>query len=48
MLPHVLEEWTLKAPNSFAKDPPNATVSVLNKAKAGVVDAVVTLEVAEA
>lgn len=44
MLPHVLEEWTLKAPNSFAKDPPNATVSVLNKAKASVVDAVVTLK----
>lgn len=44
MLPHVLEEWTLKAPNSFAKDPPNATISVLNKAKASVVDAVVTLK----
>jgi len=44
MLPHVLEEWALKAPNSFAKDPPNATVSVLNKAKASVVDAVVTLK----
>ncbi|MDB5490044.1 MAG: hypothetical protein JWQ58_3759 [Reyranella sp.] len=44
MLPHVLEEWTLNAPNSFAKDPPNATVSVLNKAKASVVDAVVTLK----
>ena len=28
MLSHVLEEWTLKAPNSFAKDPPNATLSV--------------------
>ncbi len=44
MLSHVLEEWTLKAPNSFATDPPNATVSVLNKAKASVVDAVVTLK----
>jgi len=44
MLPHVLEEWTLNAPNSFAKDPPNATVSVLNKAKASVVDVVVTLK----
>ena len=44
MLAHVLEEWTLKAPNSFAKDPPNATVSVLNKAKASVVDVVVTLK----
>lgn len=44
MLAHVLEEWTAKAPNSFAKDPPNATISVLNKAKASVVDAVVTLK----
>jgi hypothetical protein len=44
MLAHVLEEWTSKAPNSFAKDPPNATISVLNKAKASVVDAVVTLK----
>lgn len=44
MLMHVLEEWSSKAPNSFAKDPPNATVSVLNKAKASVVDAVVTLK----
>ena len=44
MLPHVLEEWTLNAPNSFAKDPPNATVSVLNKTKASVVDVVVTLK----
>jgi hypothetical protein len=44
MLTHVLEEWQSKAPNSFAKDPPNATVSVLNKAKASVVDAVVTLK----
>jgi hypothetical protein len=44
MLVHVLEEWHSRAPNSFAKDPPNATVSVLNKAKASVVDAVVTLK----
>lgn len=44
MLTHVLEEWSAKAPNSFAKDPPNATVSVLNKAKSSVVDAVVTLK----
>jgi hypothetical protein len=44
MLTHVLEEWTSKAPNSFAKDPPNATISVLNKAKGSVVDAVVTLK----
>lgn len=40
---HVIEEWGNNAPDSFAKDPPNATVSVLNKAKASVVDAVVTL-----
>lgn len=44
MLTHVLEEWSSKAPNSFAKDPPNATVSVLNKAKGSVVDTVVTLK----
>jgi len=40
---HVIEEWGSNAPDSFAKDPPNATVSVLNKAKASVVDAVLTL-----
>lgn len=40
---HVIEEWGNNAPDSFAKDPPNATVSVLNKAKASVVDAVLTL-----
>ena len=40
---HVIEEWGANAPDSFAKDPPNATVSVLNKAKASVVDAVLTL-----
>lgn len=40
---HVIEEWSANAPDSFAKTPPNATVSVLNKAKASVVDAVVTL-----
>lgn len=44
MLAHVLEEWSSRAPGSFAKDPPNATVSVLNKAKSSVVDAVVTLK----
>lgn len=41
---HVVEEWSDKAPDSFAKLPPNATVSVFNKAKAGVVDAVVVLK----
>lgn len=40
---HLLEEWTLNAPDSFAKTPPNATVSVMSKAK-GVVDAVVVLK----
>jgi hypothetical protein len=41
---HLLEEWSINAPDSFAKTPPNATVSVFNKAKAGVVDAVVVLK----
>jgi hypothetical protein len=41
---HLLEEWSLNSPDSFAKTPPNATVSVFNKAKAGVVDAVVVLK----
>jgi hypothetical protein len=41
---HLLEEWSSNAPDSFAKTPPNATVSVFNKAKAGVVDAVVVLK----
>src|SRR5215469_3608829 len=37
---HVLEEWS---DGSFAKDPPNATVSVLSKDGASVRDAVVEL-----
>ena len=41
---HLLEEWTDKAPDSFAKDPPNATVSAFSKSKKGVVDAVVVLK----
>jgi hypothetical protein len=41
---HLLEEWTDKAPDSFAKTPPNATVSVFSKSKVGVVDAVVVLK----
>jgi hypothetical protein len=40
---HLLEEWSDSAPDSFAKTPPNATVSVFNK-KAGVSDAVVVLK----
>ncbi len=39
---HVLEEWTDPA-GSFAKDPPNATVSVLSKNGAQARDAVVEL-----
>ncbi|HTG19344.1 MAG TPA: hypothetical protein VK681_04825, partial [Reyranella sp.] len=41
---HLLEEWSSSSPDSFAKTPPNATVSVFNKAKAGVTDAVVVLK----
>jgi hypothetical protein len=40
---HLLEEWSAAAPDSFAKDPPNATVSVYDKAKGAVTDAVVVL-----
>lgn len=40
---HLLEEWSAGA-DSFASDPPNATVSVLSKDGNGVVDAVVTLK----
>ena len=39
---HLLEEWS--GNESFAKTPPNATVSVLMKSKAAVVDAVVVLK----
>ncbi|QJP17560.1 hypothetical protein G3545_09405 [Starkeya sp. ORNL1] len=39
---HLLEEWS--AQDSFGKDPPNATVSVFNKAGDSVQDAVVTLK----
>ena len=41
---HLLEEWTSTASDSFGKTPPNATVSVMMKAKAQVVDAVVVLK----
>jgi hypothetical protein len=40
---HLLEEWSASTANSFAKDPPNATVSVLDKAKGSVADIVVVL-----
>jgi hypothetical protein len=39
---HLLEEWAT-GEDSFAKDPPNATVSVLDKAGGSVADVVVTL-----
>ncbi|MGO7728071.1 hypothetical protein ACC704_08240 [Rhizobium johnstonii] len=39
---HLLEEWA--AGGSFEKDPPNATVSVLNKDASDVEDAVVVLK----
>jgi hypothetical protein len=39
---HLLEEWT---EGSFAKDPPNATVSVLSKDGASFHDAVVELKI---
>ena len=44
MVAHLLEEWSAASADSFAKAPPNATVSALNKASAGVVDAVVVLK----
>jgi hypothetical protein len=40
---HLLEEWTA-SDGGFAKDPPNATVSVFSKDGASVKDAVVTLK----
>ncbi|MGO4835565.1 hypothetical protein AB4144_25275, partial [Rhizobiaceae sp. 2RAB30] len=40
---HLLEEWA-EGSDSFAKDPPNATVSVLGKDGGSVLDAVVTLK----
>jgi hypothetical protein len=44
LIAHVLEEWSDKAPDSFARTPPNATVSAFSKGKMGVVDAVVVLK----
>ena len=41
---HLLEEWSSSAADSFARDPPNATVSAMNKAKGTVSDAVVVLK----
>jgi hypothetical protein len=39
---HLIEDWA-KGSDSFTKDPPNATVSVLGKEGSSVADAVVTL-----
>jgi hypothetical protein len=40
----LLEEWSDSSADSFAKDPPNATISVMNKAKGTVADAVIVLK----
>ena len=40
----LLEEWSVSSADSFAKDPPNATISVMSKAKGKVADAVVVLK----
>ena len=45
---HVLAEWSDSASDSFAKVPPNATVSVLNKSTASVADVVVVLKTPKA
>src|SRR5215467_1371691 len=41
---HLLEEWSDSSADSFAKNPPNATISVMNKEKGKVSDAVVVLK----
>ena len=41
---HLLEEWSDSSADSFAKDPPNATISVMSKEKGKVKDAVVVLK----
>jgi hypothetical protein len=41
---HLLEEWSDSSADSFAKDPPNATISVMSKEKGKVSDAVVVLK----
>ena len=41
---HLLEEWSDSAADSFAKNPPNATISAMNKEKGKVSDAVVVLK----
>ena len=44
MTSQLLEEWSDSSADSFAKDPPNATISVMNKEKGKVSDAVVVLK----
>jgi hypothetical protein len=41
---HVVEEWSSPATGSFARTPPNATVSALSKASSSIVDAVLVLK----
>jgi hypothetical protein len=44
MTAHLLEEWTSQSDGSFAKDPPNATVSAFTKDGSEIRDAVVVLK----
>lgn len=44
MTSQLLEEWSDLSADSFAKDPPNATISVMSKEKGKVSDAVVVLK----
>jgi len=44
MTSQLLEEWSDSSADSFAKDPPNSTISVMNKEKGKVSDAVVVLK----
>ena len=44
MTAQLLEEWSDASADSFAKDPPNATISVMSKEKGKVADAVVVLK----
>jgi hypothetical protein len=44
MTAQLLEEWSDSSADSFAKEPPNATISVMRKEKDKVYDAVVVLK----
>jgi hypothetical protein len=44
MTAQLLEEWSDSSADSFAKDPPNATISVMRKEKGKVSDAVIVLK----